>query len=254
MYAPFRTFTLYSVKFFSNRSITGFRLFCKRFFGNFLMIFFLLILADRCPDLRQDFLGNRAYGIAQVVENGGSGKLRNALKVLIVQVVHGVQAAAGQKGILDAGGHKPAETHLQIQIVQFFQQAVPGVIGEVPQPLTVHLIHSMDGHIHQLVTNVPARIGAIPFSQGGEDGLVVFLPHLPQVRLTRPPHRAGVRIVENIFQAGPAPPVLADQGDALGAGFHPAAHGPVPQFHAGAGSGVRALGVDQKLLIKRVFE
>jgi len=228
IYAPFRTFTLYSVKFFSNRSIAGFLLFCKRFFRNFLIIFFLLILADGISNFREDFSGNRSRCVAQVVEDGGSGKLRDAVKVLVVQVVHGVQATAGQKCVLDAGSHKAAKAHLQIQIVQFFQQAVPGVIGEVAQTVAVDFIHSANGHLHDLVANVPASIRAIPFSQSGEDGAVVFLPHLPQIWLTRPPHRAGVRIVENIFQTGLAPPVLADQGDALGTGPHPAAHSPVP--------------------------
>lgn len=79
-----------------------------------MIIFSLLILADSGADFGQDFFGNLAGGAAQVVEDGRGGKLRNAVKILIVQVVHGVQAAAGQESILDAGGHKAAEAHLQI--------------------------------------------------------------------------------------------------------------------------------------------
>ncbi len=188
-----------------------------------------------------------------MMKNGGGGKFRNARKILGFQIVHGVQATAGEKGVLDAGGQKAAEAHLQIQIVQFLQQTVPGVIGEVAQPLTVDLIHSVDGHIHKLVANIPARIGAIPFSQGGEDGRVVFLPHLPQVRLPCPTHSAGVRVVIDILQTGLAPLVFSDDCDALGTGLDPAAHGAIPQFHAGAGGGVRALGVDQELFIKWVL-
>ena len=39
-----------------------------------------------------------------MVENGGGGKLGNTRKVLVLQVIAGVQDAAGQDGVLDAGG------------------------------------------------------------------------------------------------------------------------------------------------------
>ncbi len=64
--------------------------------------------------------------------------------------------------------------------------------------------------------------------------------------------RARSKCVEPT-QAGFSPSVFSDDRDAFETGLHPAAHGAVPQLHAGAGGGVRALGVDQKLFIKRVF-
>ena len=146
-----------------------------------MIIFYLrlVVLPNGSSNLHQGLHRNRTGGAAQVMKNGGGGKFGNARKILIVQIVHGVQAAAGQEGVLDARGQKAAETHLQIQIVQFLQKTVLCVIGQITQTVTIDLIHGMDGHIHKLVANVPARIGAIPFSQGGEDGRVVFLPHLP---------------------------------------------------------------------------
>lgn len=65
----------------------------------------------------------------------------------------------------------------------------------------------------------------------------------PQIGHPCAPHRAGVRHIENIGQAR-ADAVLIDERNALGAGLDPAAHILIPQFHAGAGGGVRALGVD----------
>ena len=220
-----------------------------------MIIFYLrlVVLPNGSSNLHQGFHRNRTGGAAQVMEDGGGGKFGNARKILIVQIVHGVQAAAGQEGVLDARGQKAAETHLQIQIVQFLQKTVLCVIGQITQTVTIDLIHGMDGHIHKLVANVPARIGAIPFSQGGEDGRVVFLPHLPQVRFPRPTHRAGVPIVVDILQIRLTPPVLSDDCDALGTGLHPAPHGIVPQLHAGAGGGVGPLGVDQELFVKGIF-
>ena len=220
-----------------------------------MIIFSLLpvILPDGGSNLHQGLHGNRAGSIAQVMQDGGGGKFRNTRKIFGVQIVHGVQAAAGQEGVLDAGGHKAAEAHLQIQFVQFLQKTVLRIIGQIAQTVAVDLIHSSAGQFHDLVPYLPVGGGAIPLFQGSEDGGVVFLPHLPQVWLPRPAHRAGVRIVVDILQTGLAPPVLSDDCDALGTGLDPAAHGAVPQFHAGAGGGVRALGVDQELFIKRVL-
>lgn len=220
-----------------------------------MIIFSLLplILPNGGSNLHQGFHGNRACGVAQVVEDGGGGKFRNTRKILGVQIVQRVQTAAGQEGVLDAGGHKAAKAHLQIQFVQFLQQTVPGIIGEVAQTVTVDLIHSMAGQLHDLIPYISLGGGAIPLFQSGEDGGVVFLPHLPQVRLPCPAHRAGVCVVIDILQTRLAPLVFSDDCDALGTGLDPAAHGAIPQFHGGAGGGVRALGIDQKLFIKWVL-
>ena len=220
-----------------------------------MIIFFLLplILPHSGSNLHQCLHGNRAGGAAQVVEDGGGGKFRNTRKIFGVQIVHGVQAAAGQKGILDAGGHKVTEAHFQIQFVQFLQKTVLRIIGQIGQTVTVDLIHGAAGQPHDLFPYIPVGRGAVPLFQGGEDSGMVFLPHLPQVRLPRPAHRAGVRIVVDIFQTGLAPLVFADDRDTFGTGLDPTAHGAVPQFHAGAGGGVRALGIDQELFIKRVL-
>ncbi len=129
---------------------------------------------------------------------------------------------------MDAGGQEIAKAHLQIEVVQIFQEAVPRIIGEVGQVVAVDFIHSAAGHLHDLAPHIPIGGGAVSLFQGGEDGGVVFLAHPPQVRLPRPPHRAGVRNVKDVFQAGLSPPVLSDDRYALGTGLHPAAHGAVP--------------------------
>ncbi len=154
---------------------------------------------------------------------------------------------------MDAGGQEIAETHLQIEVVQIFQEAVPRIIGEVGQMVAVDFIHSAAGHLHDLAPHIPIGGGAVPLFQSGEDGGVMLLAHLPQVRLPRPTHRAGVRNVKDVFQAGLPPPVFSYDRYALGTGLHPAAHSAVPQLHAGTGGSVRALDVDQELFIKGVF-
>ncbi len=129
---------------------------------------------------------------------------------------------------MDAGGHKAAKTLPQIEIVQPLQKAALCIIGEVGQMVAVDFLHGAAGHLHDLVPHVPFIDGAIPLFQSGEDSGVVFLAHPPQVRLPRPSHRAGVRNVKDIFQAGLSPSVFSDDRDALGTRLQPAAHGAVP--------------------------
>jgi len=87
---------------------------------------------DSGSDLHQHFHRDGTDCAAQVVQDGGGGKFRNAGEVLTLQILRRVQTAAGQEGILDAGSHKIAKTHLQVEIVQLFQEAALGIIGKVP--------------------------------------------------------------------------------------------------------------------------
>ena len=207
---------------------------------------------DRPFDSYQQFLGHIAGGAAQVVQDGGSRELHDAGQVLILQIFRGVQAAAGEQGELDAGGEQVAEAHLQIQLIQLFQKAVLRVIGEVCEMVPVGLPHHAPGRLHQLFTQVVFLQGAAPLFQRGQHRALMFLPQLPQVWLPRSAHRAGVRVVEQVFQMGPST-VLADDGNAGGPGLDPAVHGVIPQLHVRAGHRVRALGIDQKLVIVSIF-
>jgi len=188
-----------------------------------------------------------------VVQDAGRGKLRDTGQVLIIQIVHWVQAAASEDGILDTGGEKVPVAHLQIQVIQSRQQTVRGVVDQLGQMLPIGVVHGAPRRLHEPVPQVSGPYGPVPLRQGLRYGVAMFLSQLPQVGLPRPPHRAGVRHIKDVLQAGTAPPVLPNQGDALCAGSDPAAHGAVPQLHAGAGGGVRALGVDQQLVFKGVF-
>lgn len=83
------------------------------------------------------------------MEGGGGGKLRDTRKVPVLQIVGGIQAAAGQDGILDAGGQEVPIAHFQIEVVQFLQQTVPRVIPQVLQVITVDLVYSAAGLFHE---------------------------------------------------------------------------------------------------------
>ena len=212
-----------------------------------------LIAPDGAAYLVEKIRRNDAGGVAQVVKDGGGGKLGDTGKVLILQIVGRVQAAAGEDSVLDAGGQEVLESHFQIEVVQFLQQTVFRIIGEVTQMVPVDLAYGAFGLLHERPANIRFLGGTILPLQCLRDNGVVVLPHLPQVRLPRSTHRAGIRHVKDILQPGPAAAVFADQGDTLGSGLYPAPHGIIPQLHAGAGDSIRALGVDQELIVERVF-
>ncbi len=187
------------------------------------------------------------------MEDSRGRKLGDTQQILVLHIFGGVQAAAGKKGILDAGGEHVTKAHFQIEIVQFFQQAVLHIVGQIGQMIPVDLVHRPRRQLHQLSADVAILGGTVLPLQCFHYGGVMILPHFPQVGRFCTFHRAGVRHVKDIFQRGSVPLVLADEGDALGTGLHPPPHGSVPQLHAGAGGGLRALGVDQELVIERIF-
>ena len=188
-----------------------------------------------------------------MVKDGGGGKLDNARKVLVLQILAGVQAAAGQDGKLDAGGQEVFIAYLQIEIVQFFQKAVPHIIAQVLQVVPVNLAHGAFRLLHERPANVTFLRGSILPFQRLRNSAGFFRRHFPQVGCFRPTNGPGVRYVIDIPQFGLAPRVFCNQGNPRGPGLDPAAHGIVPQLHLRTGGSVRALRVDQQLLIKTVF-
>ena len=256
MTAPFVTFALYIAKFSCILSITAFPRNCKGFFHIFLIFFRLRPVPglDRPADLIEQFPGHRAGSATQVVEDGGGGEFSDPRQIAVLHKFGGVQAAAGEDGVLDASCEHVPEADFQIEVIQLLQQTVLHVISQIGQAVPVDLVYRPRRQLHDLFPDIPIPGGAVPPFQRVQHGGMVVLPHFPQVGRFGPLHRAGIRHVKDVFQGGPAPPVLADEGDALGAGLHPPPHGLVPQFHAGAGGGVGPLGVDQELFVKGIFE
>ncbi|WP_202621041.1 hypothetical protein [Pseudoflavonifractor sp. 524-17] len=208
---------------------------------------------DRPANLVQKLHGSPACGVAQVVEDGGGGELGDAGEVPVLQILAGVQAAAGEDGILDAGGERPPEADLQIEFIQLLQQTAPHVIAQVRQIVPVNPVRNAVGLLHELPAKVRFRCGAVPALQRRPNRAIFLRRQFPQVGRPRPPHRAGVGHIEDVLQMRPSAAVLFDESNALGPGLHPPPHGLVPQLHTGAGGGVRPLGVDQELVVKGIF-
>ena len=89
------------------------------FFGRRARNFFPLDPFDRRSNLHEKFFCDGAGGVSQVMQDSGGRKLGNAGKVILPQILAGVQAAAGEDGVLHAGGQEVPKAYLQIEIVQF---------------------------------------------------------------------------------------------------------------------------------------
>lgn len=131
-----------------------------------------------------------------MVQHSRRGKLQNTGKVLVLQVVRRVQAAAGEKGKLDAGRQQVPEPHLQIQRVQLFQKAALHIIGQLRQVVTIGFLHGAPGGFHQLFPKVAFFHGAALPLQCVYYGGMVFLLYFPKIRLPRPSHRSCVPIIK----------------------------------------------------------
>lgn len=245
---------IYSVKVFSTRSIADHAGICKGFFGNILSFpnRVSFISADCRADLQQNLSGNAVGCVAQVMQNGRRGKLPNPVKVLILNIIAGVKATAGKKGVLDTGSQKIAVTHFKIEIVQSLQKTSLGVVGKIAQMLSVNLLHSRGRNLHEALHRVTVLGGTVAALQRGENRAMMLLPERPKVGNLSAPDGPGVRHIENIFQMGPAA-VLANQGNPLGAGTDPPVHSSIPKLHAGAGRRVGPLRIDQELIVKGIL-
>ena len=107
------------------------------------------------------------------------------------------------------------------------------------------------GHICKLLGKVISGNPVIAL-QHGCYGIHVLLLQLPQPGCARMFTGSGVGNIEHIAQTGTVPGIV-HQGNALGTAPHIPAHFVIPQVVLGAGSGVRALGINHHLLMERVF-
>ena len=150
-----------------------------------------------CPlDSHKQFLGQRTGRTTQVMQHSRRGKLQDAGKVPVLQVIRRIQAAAGEKGKLDAGRQQVPEPHLQVQRVQLFQKAALHVIGQFRQVVTIRFLHCAAGGFHQLFPKVPLLHGAALLHQCVPYGRMVFLLYFPKIRLPRLSHRSCVPIIK----------------------------------------------------------
>ena len=209
-------------------------------------------LHHRAADLPQTHLRNIAGGNAQGVDGAGRVKGVNALKILRQYIGNGRQGQASHQHIGNAALQRPPVCDLYIQRIQFLQHTAAATIQQIPQ-IVLHIIR------HGVAAGGQYSIRQIVlFGQCAEGGLQRFddlrfkgLVHRPDRQRTGKTGRMGIRHVEVELQT--VLPVITKYGNALGPAIDPAAKLTIPALHLKDRRGVRALGVDQNLIIEGAF-
>lgn len=209
-------------------------------------------LHDCAADLPQAHLRDVAGGDAQGVDGGRRVEFVDMGKFVSGDMIVRPQAQPCHQHIGHADLQRVPVERLQVEVIQFLQQAVLAAVAEILQVVREVVRHGVvAGRAHGV-----RQISF--FEQVAEGGLQRFddlrlkgRVHRPDGQWTGKAGRMGVGNIKIELQA--VLPVIAKYGDALGPAVDPAAKLTVPSLHLKDRRGVRALSVDQKLLIKGTF-
>ena len=209
-------------------------------------------LHDCAADLPQPHLRDVAGSDAQGVDGGWCVEFVDMGELIGRKIVVCPQAETGQQHIGHADLQRVPVERLQIEVIQFLQQAVLPALPQVLQVVREVVRHG-------IVAGGAHRIRQIfLFGQVAEGGLQRFddlrlkgRVHRPDGQWTGKAGRMGIGYIKIELQA--VLTVITKYGNALGPTVDPAAKLTIPALHLKDRRGVRALGVDQKLLIKGAF-
>ena len=213
---------------------------------------FPLGLHDRSTDLPQPHLRDVAGGDAQGVDRRRCVEFVNMGELIGRKIIVCPQAQPGHQHIGHADLQRIPVEHLQIKVIQLLQQAVLPALPQVLQVVREVVRHGVvAGRAH--------RVRQISFfGKVAEGGLQRFDDFRLKGRVHRPDGqwagkagRMGIGHIEIEFQA--VLPVITKYGNALGSTIDPAAKLTVPSLHLKDRRGVRALCVDQNLIIEGAF-
>ena len=209
-------------------------------------------LYDCAADLPQPHFRDVAGGDAQGIDGGGRVEFVHMGELIGRKILVCPQAEAGHQHIGHADLQRISVERLQIEVIQFLQQAVLPALPQVLQVVREVVRHGvMAGGAHGVRQ-------IFFFGQVAEGGLQRFddlrlkgRVHRPDGQRTGKTGRMGIGNIKIELQA--VLPVIAKYGDALGSTVDPAAKLTVPSLHLKDRRGIRALCVDQNLIIKGTF-
>ena len=213
---------------------------------------FPLGLHDCAADLPQAHLRNVAGGDAKGVDGGRRVEVIDVVKFIGRKKLIRPQAQPGQQHIRHADLQRLPIEHLQIEAVQFLQQAVLPAVAEILQVIRDVVRHGIAaGRAHRIhkifFFGKVAKGGFQRFNDLRRKRRV----HRPDGQRAGKAGRMGVRNVKIELQA--VLPIISEYRNALGPSVDPAAKLPVPALHFKDSGSVRALGIDQDLLVKGAF-
>ena len=121
---------------------------------------------------------------------------------------------------------------------------------QVTKIFPIGFVHHTADRFHNGVAQGSALRGAELLRQPCDHFCLVFLVHFPKPGILTAPNRVGIGNVMDVLNVGFSASPFAYQTDSGGTGIDPAVHFVVPDFNLCTGCCIRALGVNQKLVIK----
>ena len=212
---------------------------------------FALIILDGDADLPQHLLVHLTDRRSQCPNRGRGIKIENRHEVLMLEILLRIQPTSGHQGVGDADGGGRLELDFDVEIIVLLQERTVNDVAEVLLMLVPILTRQLSGHIGELLGKIFTGNTVVALQHGRHRPDVLFL-QLPQPGGTGMFTGPGVGNIEHIAQAGPVAGIV-HQGDPLGTAPHIPPHFVIPQIILGAGSGVRALGVNHHLFMERIF-
>ncbi|MBV0928973.1 hypothetical protein L0P70_13075 [Faecalibacterium prausnitzii] len=172
-------------------------------------------------------------------------------KIFLVEPRCRFKPTAFQQRIGDADGGSGLELHLHPGFIIIHQQRTVNDGADVAAVVVPVICHQFPRNIRKLLADtLPAdAVGLTQHFRNRLFQVVVVLPHL---RVTGIAAHSGVAYVKDVVQSGKSAGFV-QQSDALGTPAHITVHPAVPNIIVGAGSGIRALGVDHQLVCKGVL-
>ena len=166
-------------------------------------------------------------------------------------MVRRIDAAPDKEHIADAALHQRTEQRINVFFIQHFQKAALFVVAELGKVIRYVVLHGILCRRQQSISQrVPVFQVTEAVSQRVDNLVLKLRAHFPDGNRTGPAASVGIGNIKIVFQSASSGVLLIKDSNASGTTVDPAAKPLIPSFNFQNSGCIRALGVDQQLVIK----